>query len=36
MALEMNWAHFAPLTLEETCMVADDEDSSQVDEDEDE
>jgi len=36
MALEMDWAHFAPLTLEETCMVADDEDSSQVDEDEDE
>jgi hypothetical protein len=36
MALEMDWAHFTLLTLEETCMVADDEDSSQVDADEDE
>ena len=36
MALEMDWAHFAPLTFEETCMVADGEDSSQVDEGEDE
>ena len=36
MALEMDWAHFAPLTFEETYMVADGEDSSQVEEDEDE